>query len=97
MFNLELTNRFVRSYKKLDRAIRLQVDKTLQVMVINPSHTSLRLKRVQGTKDNQFPSSLMTFVKTIITGWQTNVQTYGSLQLLSFSKGLGYNIVNKCY
>ncbi|SFR13978.1 mRNA-degrading endonuclease (mRNA interferase) YafQ, toxin component of the YafQ-DinJ toxin-antitoxin module [Desulfoscipio geothermicus DSM 3669] len=51
MFNLELTNRFVRSYKKLDRAIRLQVDKTLQVMVINPSHPSLRLKRVQGTKD----------------------------------------------
>ena len=51
MFNLELSNRFVKSYKKLDRAIRLQVDKTLQVIVINPNRPSLRLKRVQGTKD----------------------------------------------
>ena len=51
MFNLELSNRFVKSYKKLDRVIRLQVDKTLQIIVINPNHPSLRLKRVQGTKD----------------------------------------------
>jgi len=50
VFNLELSNRFIRSYKKLDRATRLQVDKTLQVMVLNPNHPSLRLKRVQGTK-----------------------------------------------
>jgi len=51
MFNLELSNRFVKSYKKLDRVIRLQVEKTLQIIVINPNHPSLRLKRVQGTKD----------------------------------------------
>lgn len=51
MFNLELSNRFVRSYKKLNRATRLQVDKTLQVIVINPNHPSLRLKRIKGTKD----------------------------------------------
>jgi len=66
MFNLELSNRFVRSYKKLDRAIRLQVDKTLQVMVINPNHPSLRLKRVQGTKDIWEASVNMSIRITLI-------------------------------
>jgi len=51
MFILEFGNRFVRAYKKLDQETRQQVDKTLRTMIKNTGHPSLRLKRVQGTKD----------------------------------------------
>lgn len=51
MYKIEFSNRFVRAYKKLDQKTRTQVDRTLQAIVLNPKHPSLRLKRVQGTKD----------------------------------------------
>jgi len=51
MLRIEFSNKFIRAYKKLDRDTRLQVDKTLRAMALNPKHPSLRLKRVQGTKD----------------------------------------------
>ncbi|MDF9408390.1 MAG: hypothetical protein A4E52_00456 [Pelotomaculum sp. PtaB.Bin013] len=51
MFKIEFSNRFIRTYKKLDRETRIQVDRTLQAIVLNPKHPLLRLKRVQGTKD----------------------------------------------
>lgn len=51
MYELDFSNRFVRAYKKLDGETRLQVDKVIRVIVENPGHPSLRLKRVRGTKD----------------------------------------------
>lgn len=51
MYKIEFSNRFVRAYKKLDQKTRAQVDRTLQAIVLNPKHPSLRLKRIQGTKD----------------------------------------------
>jgi len=51
MHKIEFSNKFIRTYKKLDRETRQQVDKALQAMALNPKHPSLRLKRVQGTKD----------------------------------------------
>ncbi|WP_104372123.1 type II toxin-antitoxin system RelE/ParE family toxin [Desulfocucumis palustris] len=51
MYVLEFSTKFVRAYKKLDQQTRFQVDNTLQLLVKNPKHPSLRLKRIQGTKD----------------------------------------------
>jgi mRNA-degrading endonuclease YafQ of YafQ-DinJ toxin-antitoxin module len=51
MLRIEFSNKFIQAYKKLDRETRLQVDKTIQAMSLNPKHPSLRSKRVQGTKD----------------------------------------------
>jgi len=73
MFNLELSNRFVRSYKKLDRAIRLQIDKTLQIMVTNPNHPSLRLKRIQGTK-NVWEASVNMSIRITLTFSEDTIQ-----------------------
>jgi len=73
MFNLELSNRFVRSYKKLDRAIRLQIDKTLQIMVTNPNHPSLRLKKIQGTK-NVWEASVNMSIRITLTFSEDTIQ-----------------------
>lgn len=51
MYRIELSNKFIRAYKKLDWETRLQVDKTLQTIASNPKHPSLRLKRIKGIKD----------------------------------------------
>ncbi|KJS01292.1 MAG: hypothetical protein VR68_05555 [Peptococcaceae bacterium BRH_c4a] len=51
MYFLEFSTKFARAYRKLDQQTRSQVDNTLQLLVNTTKHPSLRLKRVQGTKD----------------------------------------------
>ncbi|WP_027357571.1 type II toxin-antitoxin system RelE/ParE family toxin [Desulfofundulus thermocisternus] len=45
------TERFKRAYKKLDENQRCAIKKALRLMSDNINHPSLRVKRVQGTKD----------------------------------------------
>ena len=50
-YKIKFTGRFVRSYKELEKATRTQVDKALQLLITNPKHPSLRVKRIKGTKN----------------------------------------------
>lgn len=42
---------FKQDYKKLSLNIQKQADKKIIFLITNPRHPSLRIKRVQGTKD----------------------------------------------
>lgn len=44
------TNRFKRDYKKLDPGVQKILEKKLLLLVENPSHPSLRMKRVRRTR-----------------------------------------------
>ncbi|HBV95993.1 MAG TPA: hypothetical protein DEF36_02975 [Desulfotomaculum sp.] len=51
MYKVAFTNRFVRSYKTLDKKSSSLVEKAISLLVNNPHHPSLRMKRIQGTKN----------------------------------------------
>jgi mRNA-degrading endonuclease YafQ of YafQ-DinJ toxin-antitoxin module len=51
MYKVEFINRFVRSYKNLDKKSSALVEKAISLLVNNPHHPSLRMKRIQGTKN----------------------------------------------
>jgi mRNA-degrading endonuclease RelE of RelBE toxin-antitoxin system len=48
---LEFTNSFKADYRDLPDHIQKQTDKALRLLVANPPHPSLRVKRIQGTPD----------------------------------------------
>jgi mRNA interferase RelE/StbE len=43
------TNAFLKDYQKLPSEIQLKVDKQLKLLLTNPRHPSLRLKKLTGT------------------------------------------------
>lgn len=49
--NVQTTRPFDRDYERLPDAVRQRVDKQLHLLLSNPRHPSLRLKRIQGTED----------------------------------------------
>ncbi len=49
--HLEATRRFLKDYGELPPNIRDQVDKALQLLEENPSHPSLRHKKMPGYRD----------------------------------------------
>jgi len=48
---LQTTRPFDRDYAGLPEEIRAQVEKQLALLLLNPRHPSLRLKRIRGTAD----------------------------------------------
>ncbi len=48
---IEFTNSFKADYQHLPAHIQKQTDKSLKLLVANPRHSSLRVKRIQGTHD----------------------------------------------
>jgi len=49
--NLVFTPRFVRAHRRLDRAVRARADKSLRLLMSNPRHPSLHLKKVRSAED----------------------------------------------
>jgi len=48
------TEHFTKCYKSLPTVIQAQVDKQLSLLLENPKHPSLRVKKMQGTKGEIF-------------------------------------------
>ena len=64
MYEISLTERFRKNYKKLNANEKKQVVKTLVFLAENPLHPSLRTKRIQGT-DNLFECSVNMDIRII--------------------------------
>ncbi len=48
---LQTTRPFDRDYAELPEEMKERVDKQLALLLLNPRHSSLRLKRIRGTAD----------------------------------------------
>jgi mRNA-degrading endonuclease RelE of RelBE toxin-antitoxin system len=48
--SLIFTKRFKKTYQKLPQNIQRKVKKALRLLAENPRHSSLRIKRIQGTE-----------------------------------------------
>ena len=48
---LQTTRPFDRDYAELPEEVKERVDKQLALLLLNPRHPSLRLKRIRGTAD----------------------------------------------
>jgi mRNA interferase RelE/StbE len=49
-----VTEHFAKGYKKLPADIQAQVDKQISLLLENPKHPSLRIKKMQGTRGEIF-------------------------------------------
>ncbi len=47
---LQFTKRFAKEYERLPRPLQGRVDKTLELLLENPRHPSLHIKKSQATK-----------------------------------------------
>ncbi|MBE3588895.1 MAG: hypothetical protein IMW93_10200 [Thermoanaerobacteraceae bacterium] len=65
------TERFKRAYKKLDADQKDAIKKALRLMSDNVNHPSLRVKRVQGTKDIWEASATMSL--RITFSWEGDI------------------------
>lgn len=63
-YSLTYTNRFQKRYKKLTALEKAQLLRKLTLLVNNPSHPSLRTKRIQGT-DTLFECSVNMDIRII--------------------------------
>jgi len=59
--NYQFSNRFKKDYKALPKKIQKTFDKKLPLFLDNMSHPSLRVKRIQGTKDRWEGSITMNY------------------------------------
>ncbi|MFZ3132434.1 MAG: addiction module toxin RelE [Desulfosporosinus sp.] len=59
------TRKFDKQYKQLDSKISKQAEKAIELFISDPSHTSLRYKKIQGT-DNFYEISINMSVRIII-------------------------------
>jgi mRNA interferase RelE/StbE len=50
MVKIRRTNSFLKDYRKLPEEIRAQVDKQLTLLLEDPRHPSLSLKKLKGTE-----------------------------------------------
>ncbi|MFQ6003195.1 MAG: hypothetical protein ACE5KJ_05555 [Candidatus Zixiibacteriota bacterium] len=48
------TEHFTKCYKNLPARIQAQIDKQLSLLLENPRHPSLRIKKIQGTRGEIF-------------------------------------------
>lgn len=48
---LQSTERFVKDYKRLSQRLQRQVDKALGLLLEDPRHPSLQVKKIKGAKD----------------------------------------------
>ncbi|SFG83294.1 hypothetical protein SAMN05660649_02854 [Desulfotomaculum arcticum] len=65
------TERFKRAYKKLDVNQKDAIKKALKLISDNINHPSLRVKRVQGTKDIWEASATMSLRITFL--WESEI------------------------
>lgn len=63
-YSLVFTPRFQKRFKALTAEEKKRLKKTLELLVQNPSHPSLRTKRIQGTTD-LFESSVNMDIRII--------------------------------
>jgi len=63
-YQFTYTNRFQKHFKKLTSQEKNQIMKKLDLLSENPSHPSLRTKRIQGT-DDLFESSVNMDIRII--------------------------------
>ena len=59
------TRKFDKQFKQLDRKASIQAEKTIELFISDPSHPSLRYKKIQGT-DNFYEISVNMSVRIII-------------------------------
>ena len=57
----QFTKRFKKEYKALPKEIKKTFDEKLSLLLNNVSHPSLRVKRIQGTKDRWEGSITMNY------------------------------------
>ena len=57
----QFSQRFRKEYQSLPKEIQKSFDKKLQLFLKNTSHPSLRVKRIQGTKDRWEGSVTMKY------------------------------------
>ena len=57
----QFSKRFKKEYKALPKEIQKTFDEKLSLLVSNVSHPSLRVKRIQGTKDRWEGSITMNY------------------------------------
>lgn len=50
-FRIQYTRKFEKHFIKLSNTEKAQVKKKIKLLASNPAHPSLRVKRIQGTKD----------------------------------------------
>lgn len=50
-FKITYTERFFKNFKRLNEAEKKQLKNKLAILTENPTHPSLRAKRIQGTDD----------------------------------------------
>ena len=51
---ISYTSKFAKNFKKLDRTIKLGVEKKIDLFKINPRHTSLRTHKLSGELQDSF-------------------------------------------
>ncbi len=77
------TKSFKKQYKRLPKEIQDAFDKKLQLFLEDMSHPSLRVKRIQGTKDRWEGSITMKYRFTFqITGGTVIFRTIGTHKIL---------------
>lgn len=77
------TKSFKKQYKRLPNEIKETFDKKLQLFLEDMSHPSLRVKRIQGTKDRWEGSITMKYRFTFqITGGTVIFRTIGTHKIL---------------
>lgn len=59
------TRKFDKQFKQLDRKASKQAEKAIELFISDPSHPSLRYKKIQGT-DNFYEISVNMSVRIII-------------------------------
>ena len=62
---LVFTKPFVKDYRNLPAEIQKRVDKQLGLLLRNPKHSSLRIKKIRGTKDIWEASVTMKYRLTL--------------------------------
>ena len=64
MYNFEFSKKFKKSYLKLTSQEQKQVDDKLRMLSFNPSHPSLRAKKIKKS-DNLFESSVNMDIRIV--------------------------------
>jgi len=80
----QFTKRFKKEYKALPKEIQKTFDEKLSLLLKNVSHPSLRVKRIQGTKDRWEGSITMNYRFTFQFNGNTIIfRTIGTHDILN--------------
>ncbi len=72
--NIQTTRPFDRDYARLPNETKDRVDKQLVLLLANPRHPSLRLKRIRGTED--------IWEARVTSGYRITLQIVGETLIL---------------